>query len=45
VVIVTTAHVTTAALVLGSTVLLDLEIHRYMKAGLPHRAARPTVAS
>jgi heme A synthase len=45
VVIVTTAHVTTAALVLGSTVLLDLEIHRYMKAGLPHREARPTVAS
>jgi heme A synthase len=43
--IVSTAHVTTAALVLGSTVLLDLEIHRYMKAGLPHRAARPTVAS
>jgi heme A synthase len=44
--IVTTAHVTTAALVLGSTVLLDLEIHRYMKAGLAHREeARPTVAS
>jgi heme A synthase len=35
--IVTTAHVTTAALVLGSTVLLDLEIHRYMRAGLAHR--------
>jgi heme A synthase len=46
VVIVTAAHVTTAALVLGSTVLLDLEIHRYMKAGLPQReAARPTVAN
>jgi heme A synthase len=44
--IVTAAHVTTAALVLGSTVLLDLEIHRYLKADLPHRAgARPTVAS
>ncbi|HLI83096.1 MAG TPA: hypothetical protein VKV17_04215 [Bryobacteraceae bacterium] len=46
VVIVTAAHVTTAALVLGSTVMLDLELHRYMKAGVPHRAgARPTVAS
>lgn len=46
VMIVTAAHVTTAALVLGSTVLLDFEIHRYLKAGLAHRAgARPTVAS
>ena len=35
--IVTAAHVTTAALTLGATVLLKLEIQRYMKAGLPQR--------
>jgi heme A synthase len=45
-VIVTTAHVTTAALTLGATVMLTLQIQRYMRAAAPQReGARPTVAS
>jgi heme A synthase len=41
-VIVTTAHVTTAALTLGATVVLRLHIQRYMRSAAPQRA---TVAS
>ena len=45
-VIVTTAHVTTAALTLGATVLLKLQVQRYMRAAAAQReGARPTVAS
>jgi heme A synthase len=44
--IVTTAHVATAALTLGATVVLSLYVHRYMRAVAPQRVgARPTVAS
>jgi heme A synthase len=45
-IIVITAHVTTAALTLGATVMLTLEIQHYMRAAAPQReGARPTVAS
>ncbi len=44
--IVTTAHVATAALTLGATIVLSLYVHRYMRAVAPQReGARPTVAS
>jgi len=45
-VIVTTAHVATAALTLGATVMLKLEIQRSMRAASPQReGARPTIAN
>ena len=45
-VIVTAAHVTNGALTLGSTVLVALEVQRYMRAPVAQRVgARPTVAS
>ncbi|MBV8728243.1 MAG: hypothetical protein JO336_00395 [Acidobacteriia bacterium] len=46
VVVVTVAHVTTAALTLGATVTLTLRIQRYFRAAAPEEAsARPSVAS